>query len=72
MEILKVEISKTGKGVSAHIPALNGFVLASLSVEALKKELLESVQFHIEGLYPEERSPWMDGDYDFKLVGRSQ
>jgi hypothetical protein len=68
MEVLKVEINKAGNGVSANIPALNGFVIASSSVAALKKELRESVQFHIEGLYPEERTPWMDGDYDFEFV----
>ncbi len=68
MEILKVEINKAGKGVSAHIPALNGFVIASSSVAMLKKELRASVQFHIEGLYPEERESWMDGDFEFELI----
>ena len=68
MEVLKVEINKAGNGVSAHLPALNGFVIASSSVVALKNELRESVLFHIEGLYPEERTPWMDGDYYFELV----
>lgn len=68
METLKVEINKADKGVSAHIPALNGFVIASSSVATLKKELLSSVQFHIEGLYPEERESWMDGYFEFLLI----
>jgi hypothetical protein len=68
MEVLRVEINTAGKGVSAHLPALNGFVIAAPSVAALKKDIRESVLFHIEGLYPEERAPWMDGDFDFEFV----
>ena len=68
MKILRVEIYKAGNGVSAHLPELNGFVIASSSVVELKKKLRESVQFHIEGLYPEERTLWMNGDFDFEFV----
>jgi hypothetical protein len=68
MKILKVLINKAGKGVSAHLPDLDGFLITGKSVTALKSELLESVNFHIEGLYPEERKPWMDGEFDFDFV----
>lgn len=68
MEILKVCINKAGKGVSANIPKLDGFVIASSSVKALKKELRDSIQFHIEGLYPEERMEWMNAAFDLEYV----
>ena len=68
MEVLRVEINKAGNGVSAHLPALDGFVIASSTVATLKKEIRASVQFHIEGLYIEERAAWMDGDYDFEFI----
>lgn len=53
METLKVLINKEGSGVSASLPDLDGFVIASSSVLSLKKELLESLKFHIEGLCPD-------------------
>ena len=68
MELLKVLINKAGNGVSAHLPELDGFLIAAQSVSALKNELRESIAFHIEGLYPEERKQWMDDDYDFEFV----
>lgn len=68
MELLKVLINKAGNGVSAHLPALDGFLITAQTVTALRKELRESVNFHMEGLYPEERKEWMDGDFDFDFV----
>jgi hypothetical protein len=68
MEKLKVLINKAGEGVSANIPELDGFVISRPSIAALKKDIRESVCFHIEGLYPEEHAPWMEGDFDFEFV----
>ncbi|HET9569797.1 MAG TPA: helix-turn-helix transcriptional regulator [Bacteroidales bacterium] len=68
MKLLKVVINKAGNGVSAHLPELDGFLLTARSVTELKNKLRESILFHIEGLYPEERRSWMDDDYDFEFV----
>ena len=68
MKKLKVIICKAGSGVSAHVEGLNGFVIARNAVNHLKKDLLEGLKFHIEGLYEEEREPWMDEEYDFEYV----
>jgi len=62
MKKLKVIICKANKGVSAHIPELEGYVIARNSVAKLKRDIKAGVQFHIEGLYDEERRNWMDRD----------
>ena len=59
---------KAGSGVSAHIEGVNGFVIARNTVQKLKKDLPDGVNFHIEGLYEEEREPWMDDEYAFDYV----
>lgn len=68
MKLLKVIINKAGNGVSANLPELDGFLITAPSVATLKKELRESILFHIEGLYPEERGSWMEDEYDFEFV----
>jgi predicted RNase H-like HicB family nuclease len=68
MKKLKVIVCKANKGVSAHLPELEGYVIARDTVEKLRKDLQEGVQFHIEGLYEEEKREWMNGDYDFEFV----
>ncbi|MDR0572888.1 MAG: type II toxin-antitoxin system HicB family antitoxin [Tannerella sp.] len=68
MKTLRVIVCKAGKGVSAHLPEIDGYVIARNSVEKLKKELPEGIQFHIEGLYNEERQPWMSEEYGFEYV----
>ncbi|MDR2086829.1 MAG: type II toxin-antitoxin system HicB family antitoxin [Dysgonamonadaceae bacterium] len=66
MKKLKVVVCKANKGVSAHLPELDGYVIARDTVEKLKKDLKEGVQFHIEGLYEEEKQEWMNSDYIFE------
>ncbi|MDR1887137.1 MAG: type II toxin-antitoxin system HicB family antitoxin [Prevotellaceae bacterium] len=68
MRTLKVIVSKANSGVSAHLPEIPGYVIARDSVAKLKKDLREGLQFHIEGLYDEERQPWMDNEYDLEYV----
>jgi predicted RNase H-like HicB family nuclease len=68
MKKLKVVVCKASKGVSAHLPEVDGYVIARDTVSKLKKDLREGVQFHIEGLYEEERQPWMAGEYEFEYV----
>lgn len=68
MELLKVLINKAGNGVSAHLPELDGFLMTARTVPALRNDHRESVVFHMEGLYPEERKPWMEVDFDFDFV----
>jgi len=68
MKTLKVIICKAGKGVSAHLPELDGYVIARSTIEELKNELSAGIKFHIEGLYEEEKREWMNGEYDFKFV----
>jgi predicted RNase H-like HicB family nuclease len=70
MKTLKVIVCKANKGVSAHISELDGYVIARDSVAKLKKDLREGIQFHIEGLYEEERQSWMEDEYDFEYVFR--
>ena len=65
---LKVIICKAGNGVSAHVEGIDGFVIARNTVEQLKQDLQEGLKFHIEGLYEEEREPWMDDKYTFEYV----
>lgn len=68
MKKLKVIVCKAHNGVSAHIDGVDGFIIARNTVSNLKKDLRDGLNFHIEGLYPEEREPWMDGEYDFDFV----
>lgn len=68
MKLLKVIVSRAGKGVSAHLPEIDGFIIARDSIEKLKHDLQAGITFHIEGLYKEERSEWMNEPYDFEYV----
>ena len=68
MKTLKVIVCKAGKGVSAHLPEIDGYVIARNSVEKLKHDLYEGIAFHFEGLYKEERKPWMSEPYNFEFV----
>ncbi len=70
MKTLKVIVSKAGKGISAHFPEVEGFVIARSSVEKLKRDLHAGLLFHIEGLYEEERSTWMNEPFSFEYVFR--
>ena len=51
--MLKVIVCKAGKGVSAHLPDVDGFVIARDSVEKLKHDLPSGIDFYIESLYEE-------------------
>lgn len=68
MKTLKVIVCKAGNGVSAHLPEIDGYVIARESVEKLKQDISNGLSFHIEGLYEEERKPWMMEPYDFEFV----
>ena len=68
MKKLKVIVCNAGNGVSAHIEDIDGFVIARNTVANLKKDLREGLNFHIEGLYEEERKPWMNGEYVFEYI----
>ena len=68
MKILQVIVCKTSKSVSAHLPEVEGYVIARDTVSLLKKDLRKGIQFHIEGLYKEERKEWMNDEYDFEYV----
>ena len=68
MKTLKVIICKAGKGISANLPELDGYVIARRTVEELKKDLPVGIKFHIDGLYEEEKRDWMSGEYDFEFV----
>ncbi|SRR5664279_4160299 len=68
MKTLKVIVYKAGKGISAHLSDVDGFVIASETMEKLRKDLLAGLQFHIEGLYPEEKKDWMVEPYNFEYV----
>ena len=68
MKKLKVIVCKTGNGVSAHIENVEGFVIARNTIYNLKKDLPDGLNFHIEGLYQEEREPWMEHEYTFEYV----
>ena len=68
MKTLKVIVSKAGIGVSAHLPEVDGYVIARDSIEKLKRDLLAGITFHIEGLYEEERAEWMNDTYTFEYV----
>ncbi|MDR2971406.1 MAG: hypothetical protein LBU83_05705 [Bacteroidales bacterium] len=68
MKKLKVVICKADYSVSAHIEGVEGFVIARNTVYDLKKDLPDGLKFHIEGLYEEEREPWMNSEYTFEFV----
>ena len=68
MKRLKVIVCKAGSGVSAHIEGVEGFVIARNTVYSLKKDLPDGLNFHIEGLYEEERASWMNGEYTFEYI----
>jgi len=68
MKTLKVIVCKAGKGVSAHLPEIDGYVIARETVEKLKRDIEDGLSFHIEGLYEEERKPWMKETFDFEFV----
>ena len=68
MKTLKVMVYKAGKGISAHLPEVDGFVIATESMEKLRKELIAGLQFHLKGLYAEERKAWMNEPYEFEYV----
>ena len=68
MKTLKVIVCKAGKGVSAHLPEVDGYVIARETVEKLKCDLPDGISFHLEGLYDDERKPWMNEPYHFAFV----
>ena len=68
MKMLKVIVFKAGNGVSAHIEGVDGFVIARNTIHQLKKDLPDGLNFHIDGLYEEEREPWMGSEYNFEYV----
>ncbi len=68
MKTLKVIVCKASKGVSAHLPEVDGYVIARDSVEKLKHDLPSGIAFHIEGLYDEERKVWMNEPFNFEFV----
>ena len=68
MKTLKVIVCKAGKGVSAHLPEIDGYIIARETVEKLKLDIADGLSFHIEGLYDEERKPWMKEPFDFEFV----
>ena len=68
MKTLKVIVCKAVNGVSAHVEGVDGFVIARNTVTNLKKDLADGLNFHIEGLYEEEREPWMNDEYAFEYA----
>jgi hypothetical protein len=68
MKRLKVIVCKAANGVSAHLENVDGFIIARNTVSNLKKDLPDGLNFHIEGLYEEEREPWMGNEYAFDYV----
>ncbi|MDR0691695.1 MAG: hypothetical protein LBF69_01510 [Prevotellaceae bacterium] len=68
MKTLKVFICNAGKGVSANLPEVDGYVITRRTIEELKKDLPEGLKFHIEGLYEEEKQPWMNDTFDFEYI----
>jgi hypothetical protein len=68
MKTLKVIVCKAGKGVSAHLPEMDGYVITRDTVGKLKRDLAHGLSFHIEGLYEEERQPWMNEPFDFEFL----
>ena len=68
MKTLKVIVGKAGNSVSAHLPEIAGFVIARDSIEKLKRDLPSGIDFHIEGLYDEERETWMNEPFKFEYA----
>ena len=68
MKTLKVIVCKAGKGVSAHLPEIDGYVIARETVEKLKRDLADGLSFHIAGLYENEREQWMSQPFNFEFV----
>ena len=68
MKTLKVMVCKADRGVSGHLPEIDGYIIARDSVEKLKHDLPKGIAFHIEGLYKEERVEWMNEPYNFEYV----
>ena len=68
MKTLKVIVSKAGKGISAHLPEVEGYIIARRSIEKLKRDLPDGFLFHLEGLYEEERAEWMNKPVIFDYV----
>lgn len=66
MKKLQVIISKAGKGISAHLPEVPGYVISRPNFDKLKKDIRSGLKFHIDGLYPEEREAWMDEEFMFE------
>jgi predicted RNase H-like HicB family nuclease len=67
MKKLKVVVCKADRGVSAHLPDVEGYIVARDTFELLKRDLPEGLRFHIEGLYPEERRDWMNDVFEFEF-----
>ena len=68
MKKLRVIVCKAGNGVSAHVEGVNGFIIVRNTIHQLKKDLPDGLKFHIEGLYEEEREPWMESGYAFEFL----
>ena len=43
-------------------------MIARNTFHQLKKDLPDGLNLHIDGLYEEEREPWMGGEYNFEYV----
>lgn len=67
--ILNTIVRKTPTGYGVMVEEIDGFVLATKSIKKLENELIESIDFHIEGF--EVKEPWMNdylsGNYDFRF-----
>jgi predicted RNase H-like HicB family nuclease len=50
MEKILVEIYFAENNYSAHIPLLQGCVSTGMTIEELKLNITEAVQFHLEGM----------------------
>lgn len=68
MKTLKVIVCKASKGISAHLPEIDGYVIARETFEKLKCDLADGLSFHIEGLYEDERESWMNEPFCFEFV----
>ena len=53
---------------SLHIEGVDGFIIVRHTIHQLKKDLPDGLNFHLEGLYKEEREPWMESDCNFEYV----
>lgn len=49
MEKVIVEIFYTGKNFSAHVPILPGCISTAESLDEMKQNIREAIEFHIEG-----------------------